>query len=128
MRMIDHRDREPLPLETSDAEQVFGIDEIGRAGVPRMTQRILGMQLVLDVPAPDELARPALDQDDAARLVGILLDRLPADRVELLGRDDHDAPGGRARPPASAGMIVTSSPSRSGVRSPWRDSIASLFT
>src|SRR3989442_14370082 len=90
VRMIDHRDREPLPLETSDAEQVFGIDEIGRAGVPRMTQRILGMQLVLDVPAPDELARPALDQDDAARLVGILLDRLPADRVELLGRDGHD--------------------------------------
>jgi len=87
-----------------------------------MALRILGVQLVLNIPAPDEPAQRALLQDDAARLARIFLDRLPADRLELFGVTIARAP------PASAGMIATSSPSLRGVRSPWRDSIASLLT
>jgi len=83
-----------------------------------MPLRILGVQLVLDVPAPDDAPEPPLLEDDAARLARVFLDRLPPDRVELRRRP----------PPASAGMIVTSSPSLSAVRCPWSDSIASPFT
>ncbi len=94
-----------------------------------MALGILGVQRVLDVPAPEDPAQVALLEDDAARLARIFLKRLAADRLELLGRDDHDAATVSGRPPpASAGMIVTSSPSLRGVRSPWSDSIASLFT
>src|SRR4029434_7187462 len=94
-----------------------------------MALRILGVQLVLDVPAPDDATEPSLLENDAARLARIFLDRLPPDRLELLRRDDHGAPAARRRPPpASAGMIVTSSPSLSAVRWPWSDSIASPVT
>ena len=76
------------------------------------------MHLVLHVAARHVPALGAAHQDHAAALVRILGDGLLLDRGELFPRDQH-------APPASAGMIATSSPSLSGVPSP---SIASLFT
>src|SRR5216117_2372797 len=76
---------------------------------------------VLRFTAPHDAPLGSPRDDHAARLVGVLLARLAADRRELLRCEDH-------RPPARAGMIATSSPSLSGVASPSSDSIASLFT
>src|SRR5438093_6866061 len=89
--------------------------------VARVAHRVLGVEIVLRVAAPHEAPLGAPYDDHTARLVRVLLDRLAADRRELLRRDDH-------RPPARAGMIATSSPSLSGVASPSSESIASLFT
>jgi len=98
MGVIDHGDFVPFALEPSDAEKILGVDEVGRPRVSRMALWILGVKLVLDVPAPDEPAQLALLENDPARLARVLLDGLPADRLELLGRDDGACPAGQRRP------------------------------
>jgi len=93
--VIDDGDFVPLAFEPPDPEQILGIDEVGRPGVARMALRILGVELVLDVPAPDQPAQLTLLEDDAARLARVFLDRLPADRLELLAGDDRARPAGQ---------------------------------
>jgi hypothetical protein len=103
-----------------------------------MAYRVAGVELVLRVPARKEEALAGIaraGEDDATALGGILGDGLRGHRVELAPRQDHRSGGsagavrhaGRA-PPASAGMIETSSPSLSAVARPPSDSMASLFT
>src|SRR5262249_56465651 len=58
-------------------------------GAAGMAVGILGVKLVWDVAAPDQPAQLGLLEDDAARLARVFLDRLPADRLELLPGDDR---------------------------------------
>ena len=122
MRVIDDGHREALGLEPADPQQVGGVDVVGGTGVARMADGILGVELVLGVLAAHQTPLGAARDDHAARLVRVLLDRLAADRLQLVRAQDHQPP------PARAGMIATSSPSFNGVASPCRASIASLFT
>src|SRR5918996_3322178 len=124
VRVIDDRNAEALPLEVADPEQVLGVDVVRRAGIARMAPRVALVQLVLGVPAAEQLPLAAAAQDDTARLEGVFLGGLRANRLELSGRDDHP-PRSQRRPPARAGMIATSSPSFSGVSRP---SMGSLLT
>src|SRR5262249_56912473 len=66
-------------------------------------------------------ARP--DQQHAAALCGVVRPGVPLDRLELRRREER-----RHAPPASAGMIDTSSPSLSRVAGPCKLPISSPFT
>src|SRR5918996_232248 len=121
VRMIDHGDGEAMALEVPDAQQVLGIDVVRGAGIAGVAHGIAAVQLVLSVATAEQPSLGAPAQHHPAGLEGILFDRLGADRVELGRGQDH-------APPASAGMMATSSPSPRGVPSPPSSSIGSLFT
>ena len=87
-----------------------------------MTLGISSVERVLIVPTWQQPSLAGPLQDDTTALPRVLLDGLALDRSQLGAREDH------APPPASAGMMVTSSPSRSGVFKPWSASIPSLLT
>src|SRR5207244_6561955 len=114
--MREDRNRESVALHASDAQEVGGVEGVRGPRVARVAPRVAGVEIVLRVTAPHDAPLGAPRDDHAARLVGVLLARLAADRPELLRCEDH-------RPPARAGMIATSSPSLSGVASPSSDSI-----
>src|SRR5262249_27250796 len=135
VRVINDRHAVPLPFSPSNRQQILGVDEVRGPRVAWMPHRISGMQLVLDVAARNEHAvgfRSATNEQDAAALGRILGLGLRLDLVQLVRKEDHvmrrtsrSSPGA---PPARAGMIDTSSPSRSAVASPWRASMPSLLT
>src|SRR5207249_537568 len=49
--VIDHRNLETVALEPPDLQQILWVDEVRRSRVARMALGILGVQLILDVPA-----------------------------------------------------------------------------
>jgi hypothetical protein len=85
--VIDHRHREALALQVADPQQVLGIDVVGGARIARIALRIARVQLVLGVAAAQQPPLIAESEDDAARLERVLLLRLRANRLALLGRD-----------------------------------------
>src|SRR5262249_29664194 len=119
VRVVDDDHREPLALEPPDAQEVGGVDVVRRPRVARVADRVASVQLVLDVAAADQPPVVTAGEDDPARLVRLFPARLGAAGISL--RQAQDPPA----PPASAGMMATSSPSSSRVSLP---SIASLLT
>ena len=143
--MIDGEDAEALRLSPADGDQVGGIDVVGGSRIARVAHGILGVKLVLHVPAghQDSLEwRLWPVQDHATAFRRVLSDGLRFDPRVFFGREnnhrqtraasDEGRPAppseGRPAPPARAGIIETSSPSFRVVPSPSSDSIASLFT
>src|SRR5687767_5631799 len=115
--MIDDGDPEAIAFQPADLQEVRGIDVVRGARVARISLGVATVQVVLHVAAADEPALPAAGDDDTARLARILADGVITDLTQLVGGHDH-------QPPASAGMIATSSPSFTGVCRPARSSIA----
>ena len=118
MRVVDDGEGEALVDHSIEPERIERVHVIGVARRARKRHGVARVHLVLHVAARQVAALGAAHEDHAAALVRVLGDRLPLDRGRLFGGDQH-------APPASAGMIATSSPSLSGVPRP---SIASLLT
>src|SRR5437899_2366610 len=122
MRVIDHSDAEAVVFETTERQDVPRIHVVGDASRTRKGTRILFVLGVLDVSARDQPPLLATEHDDSTALVRVFGGGLARDDVQFVWGQDHRSP------PASAGMIVTSSPSLSGVFRPWSASIPSLLT